>query len=344
MKKLFLFICIINLITVSAQETFSVNGTHNKIHNYYAFTNAVIHIDYQTKIENGTLVIKDGKIVAVGEKVDIPANSVVYDLKKKHIYPSLIDIYSDYGIAKPEKNKANRFNRQLDSKQKGAFNWNQAIKPEVEAGKLFKVDNKKGEELRNLGFGTVLTHQKDGIMRGTSALVTLGNDQAQAVMLKDNVANHLAFNKGSSSQSYPGSLMGMIALIRQTYYDVDWLFNNSKVDEYNISLNTIIENWKLPHIFEANDNSNLILQAVEVISSTNTANANTSSTSVYDPINHTCNTTIKFKASYLESATDLSIARTAIHESLHAIFVYMVEQELLQDSSGNAKLLTLDFK
>ena len=258
MKKLFLFICIINLITVSAQETFSVNGTHNKIHNYYAFTNAVIHIDYQTKIENGTLVIKDGKIVAVGEKVDIPANSVVYDLKKKHIYPSLIDIYSDYGIAKPEKNKANRFNRQLDSKQKGAFNWNQAIKPEVEAGKLFKVDNKKGEELRNLGFGTVLTHQKDGIMRGTSALVTLGNDQAQAVMLKDNVANHLAFNKGSSSQSYPGSLMGMIALIRQTYYDVDWLFNNSKVDEYNISLNTIIDNWKLPHIFEANDKLSIL--------------------------------------------------------------------------------------
>ena len=258
MKKIFLLIFIISSVVVSAQETFDVNGTHNKNHNYYAFTNATIHIDYQTIIENGTLLIKDGKIVAAGEKVTIPNNVVTYDLKKKHIYPSLIDLYSNYGIAKAVKSKKRGYRNQAETNNKGAFNWNQAIKPEVEAGKLFKVDNKKAEELRKLGFGVVLTHQQDGIMRGTSALVTLGNDQAQAVMLKDNVANHLAFNKGTSTQSYPGSLMGMIALIRQTYYDVDWLFNNSTVEEYNISLNTVIENWKLPQIFEANDKLSIL--------------------------------------------------------------------------------------
>lgn len=89
-------------------------------------------------------------------------------------------------------------------------------------------------------------------------------------------------------------------------------------------------------IFEANDNSNLIFEALNIISNTNNANANTSSTSSYDAVNHTCNTTIKFKISYLENATDLSIARTAIHESLHAIFVYMIEEDLLLDSNGNA--------
>jgi len=258
MKKVFLFILILSSIIGSTQETFNVNGTHNKNHNYSAFINAVIHTDYKTTIENGTLLIKDGEIVAVGTKVDIPANAVIYDLKQKHIYPSLIDLYSDYGITKAEKKKGRNFSRQFKTNNRGAFNWNQAIKPEVEAGKLFKVDTKKAEELRKLGFGTVLTHQQDGIMRGTSALVTLGNEQANAVMLKNNVANHLAFNKGSSTQSYPGSLMGMIALIRQTYYDVDWLFNNTKVDEYNISLNTVIENWELPQIFEANDKLSIL--------------------------------------------------------------------------------------
>ncbi|MDB4533574.1 amidohydrolase family protein [Vicingaceae bacterium] len=258
MKKILSIILLLSVTLVNAQETFIVNGTHNKNHNAYVFKNATIHIDYQTIIENGTLVIKDGKIVSVGEKIETPKNAIEYNLDGKHIYPSLIDLYSDYGITKKVKAKAHRQGPQIETKTKGAYNWNQAIKPEIEAGKLFNVDDKKADELRKLGFGLVLTHQKDGIMRGTSALVTLANEQAQAVMLKDNVANHLSFNKGTSTQDYPGSLMGMIALIRQTYYDVDWMFNNNTVDEYNISLNTIIDNWQMPQIFEANDKLSIL--------------------------------------------------------------------------------------
>ena len=195
MKKVFLFIFIISSIISISQETFDVNGTYNKNHNYYAFKNAVIHIDYQTTILNGTLLIKDGKIIAAGKKVEIPANTVIYDLKQKHIYPSFIDLYSDYGLAPAVKSKTHRSGPQIGTNNKGAYNWNQAIKPEYEAGKHFKVDDKKAAELRKLGFGTVLSHQKDGIMRGTSVLVTLGNEAANNVMLKDNVANHLSFNK-----------------------------------------------------------------------------------------------------------------------------------------------------
>ena len=265
MKNLFLsFALILGFQMMMGQETFMVNGTHHKNHNYYAFTNATIFVDYQTKITNATLLIKNGRVEAVGAKVAIPANAVVTDLKGKHIYPSFIDLHSDYGMPIAKKNKQPQFGPQFESSNKGAYNWNQAIKPEVEAGKLFVVNDKKADELRKLGFGTVLTHQQDGIMRGTSALVTLGNDKANAVLLADNVANHLSFNKGTSKQDYPGSLMGMIALIRQTYYDVDWLFNNTKIEEFNISLNTIIENWKLPSIFEANDKLN-ILRADKII-------------------------------------------------------------------------------
>ncbi|MBL4667784.1 MAG: hypothetical protein JKY30_00785 [Flavobacteriales bacterium] len=91
MKNISLFIFMLSSIITIAQETFNVNGTHNKNHNYYAFTNATIHIDYQTVIENGTLLIQQGKIIATGEKVKIPKNAVIYNLEKKHIYPSLID-------------------------------------------------------------------------------------------------------------------------------------------------------------------------------------------------------------------------------------------------------------
>ena len=249
-----------SLIFAQAQETFITNGTRNKIQNYYAFKNATIFVDYQTKIENGVLIIKEGKVVEVGaaNAVKIPPNAVVYDVKGKFIYPSLIDIYSEYGMPKVEKEGRERFNQQFETNKKGAYNWNQAVHPEVESGQLFAVDDKKAEELRKLGFGTVLTHQQDGIVRGTSALVTLANDQANQVMINDKVASHLSFNKGSSTQDYPGSLMGAIALIRQTYYDVDWYFNNKKLPEYNISLAKMMENWELPSIFEVQDKLDIL--------------------------------------------------------------------------------------
>ncbi|MBT8244355.1 MAG: hypothetical protein HKP48_05480 [Winogradskyella sp.] len=82
--------------------------------------------------------------------------------------------------------------------------------------------------------------------------------------------------------------------------------------------------------FETNDGTNLIFEVSNSIS----GNGNTSSSSVYDPNTSTCNITIRIRQSYLENATDLSIARTVIHESLHAMFVYMFEEGLLNSSDG----------
>lgn len=255
MKKLFLFIFLLSCYQpFKAQETFMVNGTHNNDHNYYAFTNTTIYVDYETKIEQATLLIKDGKIIAVGAKgeVEIPKNAVIYNLKGKYIYPSLIDIYTPYGLPPTTKKGA----RTIETQKKGAYNWNQAITPEIQAGELFSANNKQAEELRKLGFGAVLTHQQDGIMRGTSAFVTLGNEKDNFVMINENVASHLSFNKGTSSQDYPSSLMGMIALIRQTYYDANWYLTDPT--EFNISLDRVIKNQKLPQIFEANDKLSIL--------------------------------------------------------------------------------------
>ena len=258
MRNIFLFIFVLSTLVSKAQETFNVNGSHNKNHNYYAFANATIHVDYQTTIEKGTLLIQDGKIVAAAKSVNIPKNAVVYDLKQKHIYPSLIDIHSNYGVLAQKSEKSNNHNQKTKKQKRGAFGWNEAIKPEVEFGDLFMVDAKKAEELRKLGFGVVLTHQQDGIMRGTSALVTLASEQANTVMLRNKVANHLSFNKGTSTEAYPGSLMGMIALIRQTYYDAEWLSKNKGANEFNISLDAVTKNKAMLQVFEANDKFSIL--------------------------------------------------------------------------------------
>jgi len=60
-----------------------------------------------------------------------------------------------------------------------------------------------------------------GIFRGNSAVLLLGEGETNDLVLSGNFAQHLSFNKGGG-EGYPNSLMGSIALIRQTFLDAKW--------------------------------------------------------------------------------------------------------------------------
>ena len=105
-------------------------------------------VDADETIENGTMVIKDGIISLVGTKINIPQGSVIYDLKGKSIYPGLIDAYSNYGMSETKKSFGGG-RPQVESNTKGAYGWNQAIKPETDAVKMFIKDIKAAERFFN---------------------------------------------------------------------------------------------------------------------------------------------------------------------------------------------------
>jgi imidazolonepropionase-like amidohydrolase len=262
MKKIcVMFVGLLLSHFVQAQETFQVNGVGDKRDGCYAFTNATIVKDAQTTIKNATLVIRDGKIVAVGEGVAVPADAVVVDCKDKFIYPSFIDAYTDYGMPQQQRAQGG-FNfggpGQLTNNQKGAYGWNQALKSDVEGYKLFTADEARAKSFRETGFGTVLTHQKDGIVRGTGTVVALADSKDNFVVLKEKAASLLSFNKGTSTQTYPSSLMGSIALLRQTYLDAAWYKNNPSAtglqgDGVNITLQSFNNNMSLPQVFDPAD-------------------------------------------------------------------------------------------
>lgn len=239
-----------------AQTTFPRNGVYDERPGLYAFTNATIVVDPQTTLQNATLLIRDGRVEAVGSNVSVPAGAVIADLKGKRIYPALIDMYSDYGM--PEIPRAAPGGGrggvpQIESNKKGAYYWNQAVQPENSASQLFKATPAKADELRKLGFGTVLTHPHDGIVRGTGALVTLADDRENTLVLKSDAAAHYSFSKGTSRQSYPNSMMGSVALLRQALYDADWYKRGGNKEQSNLSLEALNRNQSLPAIFEGND-------------------------------------------------------------------------------------------
>ena len=249
-----LLVSAILLVTQSswlqAQETtFPTNGPDDYREGLHAFTHVTLFRDYKTKIENATLVIKNGKVVEAGAGVAVPVGAIVHNLKSKYIYPSFIDIYSDYGM--PLVIKGHTENPQMETNIKGAYNWNQAIRSDFEAYKVFQVSDTRADEFRKLGFGTVLTHRRDGIARGTGTVVTLNSEKENKVILKGNASAHFSFNKGSSTQDYPESLMGAIALLRQTYLDAQWYKGLTEKKEYNITLESWNNNLGLPQIFEA---------------------------------------------------------------------------------------------
>ncbi|HLC84034.1 MAG TPA: amidohydrolase, partial [Bacteroidia bacterium] len=242
-----------------AQVTFQNNGAADPNHTCYVFTNCTLHVDFETVVANASLVVKDGLVVEAGEKVVVPAGAIAKDLKGKHIYPAFIELYSDYGMPEAKANVSRRGAPQMETSTKGAYGWNQAVKPEVDAFKLYTNNDKQADELRKLGFGLALTSQKDGIVRGSGALVALTNNRENENIIMDKAAAFYSFKKGTSTQGYPSSLMGSIALLRQTYLDAEWYKTQpaTKV-EYNISLEAFNNLQSLPQIFEVSNKLNAL--------------------------------------------------------------------------------------
>ncbi|HKC35942.1 MAG TPA: amidohydrolase family protein, partial [Chitinophagaceae bacterium] len=128
----------------------------------------------------------------------------------------------------------------------------------ADAFKVFAIDDNKAKPLREAGFGTVLSHVRDGIARGTGTVVTLANSKENLVMLKEKASAHYSFNKGTSTQSYPSSMMGSIALLRQSFLDAQWYKQKPAEEGVNISLEAWNDNQGLPQIFDANDKWNCL--------------------------------------------------------------------------------------
>ena len=177
MKKIltFLFTIIWPVSQLLAQSTQPQQPLSDTRVFTYAFTHAEIWQDDKTILTDATLIIKANKIIAVGNNIPVPADAIIYDLKGKRIIPSFIDIYSNYGQPEVKRNDRVR-GPQYTTQTKGAYSWNQAIKAEYNSSANFVIDEKKASEIRNIGFGSVLSFQNDGIARGSGAFILLGKN------------------------------------------------------------------------------------------------------------------------------------------------------------------------
>jgi imidazolonepropionase-like amidohydrolase len=83
----------------------------------YALTHAKIFTLAGAPIEDGTLVIRDGKIAAVGPNLEVPSGAQVIDAKGLQIYPGLFDPLTQMGLS-----EISAVNATVDSSETGAYN------------------------------------------------------------------------------------------------------------------------------------------------------------------------------------------------------------------------------
>ena len=238
--------------------TFPQNGVYDEREDHYAFTGARIFVRSGQILDSATLIIKAGKIQAIGKNLALPKDAIHLPLDGRYLYPAFIETFASYGLPKAQAagKKAEQYPQMLSNKT-GPYAWNEALKPEIQAALMFQPDTGQAKNWRKQGFGLVLSHQDDGIARGTASLVFTGDESAHEMLLKAKAAAVLSFHKGLSTQAYPSSLMGAIALLRQTYCDAAWYAEIGHSQAYNRSLEAWNELQSLPTIFEANHRLNI---------------------------------------------------------------------------------------
>lgn len=225
-----------------------LKDVYHNTHSCYAFVNARITINPNQILNKGTLIVRDGYIENVGENIPIPTDATVIDIQNKYIYPSLIDAYVVFDTNKKKEGKTIK------------HHWNSAVKPETNAIEQITFTEKEAEKYRKMGIATVMTHVTDGIFRGSPVVYTTGNKEKKELLTVPNF-QMMSFDKGSSPDDYPSSLMGAIALIRQTFLDADWYKKaweaysqnpNQQAPEKNLALE-VLSQFNGKYIFEVSD-------------------------------------------------------------------------------------------
>ncbi|MGB0166226.1 MAG: amidohydrolase family protein [Luteibaculum sp.] len=235
---------------IAFSQSTPVQGIAQKEVETHAYTGATVHINEKESLKNATILVSKGRIVAVGAQLSIPSNAIVHNLNGRHVYPSFIELNSGYGVD-IQKNEKGEY-PVYDKANPGATYWNDAIRAQIDATKYFKVDEKEAEKWRKAGFGTVLSHHQDGIARGNAVFASLGDQPVNESLLAASGPAFFSFDKGSSSMSYPTSLMGSIALLKQSLHDAKWYASGAD-REKNISLDALAEQMKEPGFFICQD-------------------------------------------------------------------------------------------
>lgn len=218
---------LVTLILALAVSAVRADGPH-----VYAITNARIVTAAGAAIAQGTVVIRNNLIEAVGANVKPPADAYVIDGTGMTVYPGLIDMGPAGTLDVPVVPEPRTFRTREELDRWWRSN---ILRADVVASGYVKVDTPEMMKAASAGITTVLATPAGEVIRGQSALVNVlpPEDEPQIgdivqtrrgrTIVRTPVALHVSLSgQAGKFRPYPESLMGIIAFARQSFLDAQY--------------------------------------------------------------------------------------------------------------------------
>ncbi len=193
------------LFAQSLPQTRPVEGLRDQSPQVHALVGGRVVMRPGEVLNRGTVIVREGIVTAVGESVAVPADARVWNLEGQTIYAGFVD------------GATSVFD---DGSSFDASHWNGKVRPERKVADALKAEPALREKWRELGFTTAGVVPASGIFRGSGSAIQLGDGPLRSILLKEETGQYVAFETGGGG--YPSSLMGCIALMRQTLSDAKW--------------------------------------------------------------------------------------------------------------------------
>jgi imidazolonepropionase-like amidohydrolase len=229
-----------------ATLTFTLTGGAAPAGLTYAIKGAKIVTVSGAVIDNGSVVIRDGVIQAVGASATIPADAIVTDGAGLTVYPGLIDMASAAPLDSGADNQDAAGARggggggrgggpsfatleEADRAKRAAI-----LRPDYQAAQNLVESSDALSQMAQAGITSVLAVPSQGIFKGQSALVntlyppedpqisTIADYRRGLAVVKAPVAQHVNIGGRGGGTGYPNSLLGTIAFTRQGFLDAQW--------------------------------------------------------------------------------------------------------------------------
>jgi len=237
--------------------------------NVFAIRGARIVTAAGAPIESGTVVIRRGTIEAVGASVTVPTDADVIDGAGLTVYPGLIDLGNTRAAEQPVPQVPQNLRTSAEVER---WKRSQILKPQARAADAVKVDDAELTKLASAGITTVLALPSGDVISGQSALVNvaappedpqIGNivDQRRGlIVVKSPVALHVSIPNSPrvAGNSYPQSLMGVIAFVRQSFVDAQHYALVKDPDDPALEAMQPFIARKLPVAFQANQTREIL--------------------------------------------------------------------------------------
>jgi len=173
-----------------------------------AITGGTVYPVSGPKMENATVLIRDGRITAVGPAVTVPGDATRVDARGKWVTPGLIDGGTQLGLTEISAVNATNEGALRGSDVAAAFNVAEGINP---ASTLIPVT-------RIEGVTTTLAAPASGWISGQAVLIDLDGATIEQMLVRSPVAIVVDLSEGSKSAG-GGSRAGVAQRLRRVFSD-----------------------------------------------------------------------------------------------------------------------------